>query len=554
MVSGPAARFALGVALALLPAPTFGQISPGPLSRPHARLEGSVHCLDCHDPDKGVSVAKCISCHQALHARVAAGKGLHARPEYRDCKTCHVEHQGLEYQLVWWGKAGRGSFDHALTGHPLVGKHARIACEQCHKARSFLGLQAACASCHQDEHRGQFRGRSCADCHDQAAWRPAPGFDHTKTSWPLTGRHAVVSCEKCHTLRRPDPANPADTYRVFRGVAGRDCAACHQDAHRGRLGQSCSVCHTTASWRSTVTASFDHDRTAFPLRGRHAQVACHKCHVPGRPLRMKHDRCADCHADAHGGQLAHRADQGRCETCHDVEGFRPARFGPADHAKTAYPLKGAHLAVACDACHRPAAGSVPRSARRAGPAGGSAMHFRFTSTLCADCHRDPHRGEVARYMGKLGCEACHRVDSWREVAFDHGQTRFALAGRHARVSCNGCHRRAEAGRPTGPLRFAGVPRACAGCHRDPHQGQFAAAGGATDCERCHTTDDLKATKFDHARESRYRLDGAHARLACAACHRPETKDGATFTRYKPLPTTCIGCHGPSGRPAQGGKP
>jgi hypothetical protein len=342
--------------------------------------------------------------------------------------------------------------------------------------------------------------------------------------------------------------------RVFRGVAGRDCAACHEDTHKGRLGRSCGVCHSTSNWRTTVTAGFDHNRTAYPLTGRHVQVACEKCHVPGRPLRLKHDRCTDCHADAHGGQLTRRPDQGRCESCHDIQGFRPARFGPDEHAKAAYPLTGAHLAVACDACHRPAAGTAPRSVRASSTAGEGSMRFRFASTRCVDCHRDPHRGEAARFMTKAGCEACHRVDSWREVAFDHNKTRFALAGSHARVSCSGCHRRTDAGRPPGPLRFAGAPQACEGCHHDPHQGQFAAAGRAPSCERCHTTDNLKATKFDHARDSRYHLDGAHAKLACAACHRPEARGGVTFVRYKPLPTTCSGCHGPSGQPAKGEKP
>ena len=64
-------------------------------------------------------------------------------------------------------------------------------------------------------------------------------------------------------------------------------------------------------------------------------------------------------------------------------------------------------------------------------------------------------------------------------------------------------------------------------------------------------DNLKASKFDHARDAAYRLDGAHVRLACAACHRPETRNGVTFVRYKPLPTTCRGCHGGSQPPATG---
>ncbi len=535
-------RPALVLGLALLALPARAQISPGPLSRAHAKLEGSTHCLACHDPAQGVAPAKCLACHEPLRERVTAGKGLHARPEYRDCKTCHVEHQGVEYELVWWGKAGKQAFDHAQTGHPLAGKHRALSCEQCHKGRSYLGNVTDCASCHKDEHRGQFAGRACASCHTEQAWRPAPGFDHAKTAWPLTGRHALVSCEKCHAARRADPADASASYRAFRAVAGKDCASCHEDAHRGRLGTACATCHTTAAWRGAVVAKgFDHSRTAWPLSGRHAGVSCERCHVPGRPLRVKHDRCADCHADAHAGALARRPDGGRCEACHDVNGFRPARFGPEDHAKTSYPLAGAHLAVACDQCHRPV-----KSPGRA-----PTVPLHFASTRCADCHEDPHTGEAAGVFAKGACESCHRVESWRQVAFDHGQTRYPLSGRHARVACVSCHRVAEVGQAA-RLRFAGLPQACDGCHRDPHQGQFAGAGGRVPCERCHTTEGLKASRFDHSRDAAYALDGAHARLACAACHRPETRNGVTFVRYKPLPTTCRGCHG--GQPAKGDRP
>ncbi|MFI5170036.1 MAG: hypothetical protein ACHQM7_06695, partial [Vicinamibacterales bacterium] len=51
------------------------QISPGPLSRAHAKLEGSTRCLDCHDPKEGVAESKCLACHESLQKRIAAGKG-----------------------------------------------------------------------------------------------------------------------------------------------------------------------------------------------------------------------------------------------------------------------------------------------------------------------------------------------------------------------------------------------------------------------------------------------------------------------------------------------
>ncbi len=537
--------------LALVPLAGRAQISPGRLSRPHARLEGSSHCLECHDPRQGVSAPKCLACHQPLQRRIAAGKGLHARPEYRDCKTCHVEHQGTEYQLVWWGKQGQAAFDHAQTGYPLAGRHLRLSCGECHKQRSFLGSPVDCAGCHKDVHQGEFQGRSCSSCHSQVAWEPAPGFDHAKTSWPLSGRHLAVACERCHATARPAAAVAA-AERVFRAVAGRDCASCHRDVHQGRFGSSCSRRHLTYDWRGVQMAAldrnrFDHDKTSYPLRGRHVSLACASCHLPGKPLRLEHSRCTDCHRDAHRGELTRRADQGRCESCHDVNGFRPARFGVEEHARTAYPLLGAHLAVACDACHqRPRDVTAARTASTR-----PAPRLRFATTRCADCHRDPHRGELARFMAKGGCQACHRVESWRQVSFDHAQTRFVLDGAHVRARCDGCHRRADAGGAAPDLHLAGVPQACAACHRDPHAGQFISGNVAISCERCHGTDSFQASRFDHARDSRYKLDGAHARLACSACHRSETREGRTFVRYKPLPTTCRGCH--ASEPARGGR-
>jgi hypothetical protein len=556
-VTGPARAALLAATLAGVPVALHAQISPGALSRPHAKLEGSSHCLECHDARQGVAPAKCLQCHEALQRRVAAGKGLHARPEYRDCKTCHVEHQGIDSAIVWWGKQGRQAFDHAQTGYPLAGKHASLACVQCHKSSSaepgrpaggtetsFLGAALECAGCHSDAHRGEFAGRSCAACHSQIAWRPAPGFDHAKSRWPLTGRHAAVACEKCHTQRTPDPSAPGKSERLFRVVAGQDCAACHEDVHRARLGRNCASCHGTAGWREVRTSGFDHDKTAYPLLGKHATVACASCHLPGRPMRVPHARCTDCHRDAHRGELARRSDGGRCESCHAVTGFRPALFGPAEHAQTAFPLRGGHLAVACNACHkRSGAAGVPAAGARAS----AAAPLRLAAGRCSDCHTDPHRGQLARFTSTGACESCHDVAGWRPAAFDHGRTRFRLDGAHARLACAACHRTAG---PAGTGSYTGLAQACAGCHRDPHQGQFVAEGHAVSCDRCHTAASFETATFDHAHDARFRLDGAHARLACARCHKSESRDGRTFVRYKPLPITCGGCHAPRG--ASGG--
>ena len=46
-----------------------------------------------------------------------------------------MEHQGRDFELVFWGERGREAFDHALTGFSLLGRHARLRCDDCHRSR-----------------------------------------------------------------------------------------------------------------------------------------------------------------------------------------------------------------------------------------------------------------------------------------------------------------------------------------------------------------------------------------------------------------------------------
>src|SRR6202007_1712859 len=120
----------------------------------------------------------------------------------------------VDFPLVHW-EPNREAIDHRQTGFPLTGKHTGLRCEQCHNAQeilparragiqvkdlnhTYLGLTSACASCHQDEHRGQL-GADCQRCHSSEGWKPAPGFNHAITKYPLTGAHVTVACAKCHT-------------------------------------------------------------------------------------------------------------------------------------------------------------------------------------------------------------------------------------------------------------------------------------------------------------------------------------------------------------------
>ena len=460
----------------------------------------------------------------------SGGPGLHRHDEFDDCVECHVEHQGRDYDLVHW-PAGKDQFEHDRTGYGLEGGHARQDCRACHKAahmadpgalraagkdpdRTFLGLDPACTTCHKDPHGAQFT-RDCTTCHDTGTWKSAPLFDHAGTRYPLTGRHAAVTCAQCHV------ATGSDRPVVYAGIAHDACTACHRDPHAGALGPSCTDCHTTESWRQVRGGAFDHNRTKYPLRGRHAAVTCSACHGERGP-RPAFANCTDCHRYDHRRPGSARADWTACEDCHTVEGFQPARFTVAAHDTTAFPLRGAHRAISCEPCHRPVA-----QADRARP---SRVVLDPAAATCTACHADPHRWAGD---GSPVCTTCHGEDSWRTVGFDHASTRFPLAGRHTDATCAGCHLAAA----EGPLGFGGGTRTCVECHKDVHEGTMTLGA---DCAQCHDTIDWLAEKFDHDQDSLFKLAGAHAAVACRACHQAG-EDGAMRV-FRPLPSECVACH------------
>ena len=96
-----------------------------------------------------------------------------------------------------------------------------------------------------------------------------------------------------------------------------------------------------------------------------------------------------------------------------------------------------------------------------------------------------------------------------------------------------------------PVTYSGLPTTCngAGCHVDPHRGQFAARSRGGECVTCHGETAWKTLSFDHQRDTDWPLDGAHSNVRCAACHQPAGQP--PFVRYAPLPHRCEDCHAAS---------
>jgi hypothetical protein len=241
---------------------------------------------------------------------------------------------------------------------------------------------------------------------------------------------------------------------------------------------------------------------------------CSQCHDRADRNRQT-TLCMNCHKDVAADVRAHTGFHGRlqaidtaqCKACHSEHVGRDADIvkliRPSfDHAKTDFALAGAHASAGCDACHKPG------------------RKFREAPSACSDCHKadDAHGGKFGS-----SCGNCHETASWAHGRFDHDKTKFILRDAHRDVACAACH---------GGNRYAGTPSACASCHApdDVHRG-----ARGQDCASCHSTVAWKTSKFDHAKETRFALTGAHAQVACQGCHKtPNLKD--------PLPQDCAGCH------------
>jgi hypothetical protein len=437
---------------------------PGQLIEGHAKYEEE--CDKCHVKfDKAGQKKVCLDCHKDQAKDVREHKNFHGRMKDNDCRQCHSEHKGRDAKIA---VVDEDKFDHGETGFALHDKHKEIKCEKCHKPsakRRVAPLE--CNGCHKKDddtkgHRGEL-GTDCGKCHNEKSWKDAK-FDHEKTKFPIAaGKHKDVKCKECHIDRH---------YKK----TPKECNACHkkidqEKGHKGRYGTKCETCHVDKGWKEI---RFDHDKsTKYPLKGKHKDTKCDKCHLPDKPLYKQKwvTKCVACHKkdDKEKGHKGTLGD--KCESCHNEKSWKGVPF---DHNKSRYPLTGAHIKVECKKCHKTPA-------------------FKDAKMDCYSCHKDPlpdkekTSGDV--HKGTLGkfCNLCHNTRSWISWDFDHNKTSFKLAGKHVKVKCKDCH--------TTPMKRAEgkvMPaRLCANCHTpdDIHDGGFGAQ-----CDRCHVDTDWRTLR------------------------------------------------------------
>jgi len=304
-------------------------------------------------------------------------------------------------------------------------------------------------------------------------------------------------CEACHV-------------RFDREGQNKRCRDCHKDVgqdvaqkqgYHGRIKeQACRTCHTEHKGREARIVvldekKFDHKLTDYPLKGKHTETECNKCHTTGKTYRSAQSTCIACHKkdDEHKGKLGTK-----CADCHTETDWKEARF---DHDTTDFKLEDKHAKARCKDCHK-----------------GNA--FKDTPMACVSCHRkdDKHKG---RFGEK--CQTCHNAKAWDVILFNHDDdTKYLLRGKHRQTKCGDCH--------TGNLYRDKLQTTCVSCHKkdDKHKGSL-----GEKCGDCHVERDWKEARFDHGK-SRFPLLGKHEDIECKACHKSPV--------FKGTPMTCIACH------------
>lgn len=162
----------------------------------------------------------------------------------------------------------------------------------------------------------------------------------------------------------------------------------------------CKLCHVGMKWNTlTDNFRFDHAKeTGFALKGAHKQALCLRCHNDRGPVTVFQEQgCGGCHADVHEGELGPD-----CASCHTERTWQPV--GQVElHARTRFPLVGAHALVSCHRCHP----------------GSRVGNFLPADNECLTCHTvDLNNTQNPQHI-PLGwvdnCDRCHLQTAWNQA-------------------------------------------------------------------------------------------------------------------------------------------
>ncbi len=173
---------------------------------------------------------------------------------------------------------------------------------------------------------------------------------------------------------------------------------------------------------------------------------------------------------------------------------------------------------------------------------------------CLECHKNI-RAVIDNNTGyhgtfRKGCNSCHGEHNGLEAdirplnvkSFNHAISRYPLHGKHQELDCVKCHERVNEKTGRIRLKYTGLEfKACADCHNNPHPN----FRDRDSCLACHTMQgwSKKELIFNHNRDSKYKLKGAHSAIECGKCHElSKDEQGATQVLLINMGVNCVDCH------------
>ncbi len=415
-----------------------------------------------------------------------------------------------------------------------------LSCTKCHVLGDKVSNEK-CLDCHKelksriDQKKGyhastEVAGKDCFSCHSDHHGRnfeivrfDQDKFNHALTGYKLTGAHAKQDCASCHRDDRIESAELRKKERTFLGLK-TECIACHKDAHQNTLSTDCKSCHDTEAFKPAPL--FDHAKTEFPLKGKHKDVDCKRCHevtFQNSALFQKFsgvpfNSCAVCHDDVHDGRFGTE-----CKDCHNEESFTNFSGNTTfNHNTTDFPLVGKHKRLDCAACHKTDATVSAENVFK--------EYKNKDFKNCITCHEDVHEAKLGN-----DCRSCHTEESFQKLLnqdkFKHELTGYPLEGKHKTIDCRKCHET----KMTEPLAH----NQCVDCHEDYHKGQFLTNALKPDCRDCHSVNGFAGSTYtiDQHNKTKFPLVGSHLATPCIACHHKNEE-----WTFRNIGSQCVDCH------------
>lgn len=254
-----------------------------------------------------------------------------------------------------------------------------------------------------------------------------------------------------------------------------------------------------------------HDRTNFPLVGKHRTVTCRECHLDG-VFEGTPTACEACHWERRQDDRYKLQLGIHCADCHQPFTWKHVAPNNWNHEMgTGYPLEGIHRTLDCVECH-------------------AEGNFRGTTADCFGCHEkdysDSRNPDHVAAGFSTACQECHFNSTWQGARFSHDF--YPLTGQHAMATCSDCHSSGQ---------YQGLPSECVFCHQADYdraqEPDHRGSGFPTDCEACHGTDAItwEGAVFTH---TKFPLKGKHRQANCSDCH--------SNGQYEGLPSVCVFCH------------